>query len=228
MTSLLHSLPFFRDKTIISCTLVETQGHCNELYRVVTEKANYIVRKLVRTDRDRALEWRIQHLAFKEGIAAEPLYFDRENRLMVSAYLEGEHRTSLDSEALKTLAFTLRRLHHIPIETAPVQLHTDIGGIDKYPKEYVLCHNDLNPYNIIFTENVKLIDWEYAGVNDRYFDLASVCVEFRLSAIMQKTFLDSYFDGQYSLEKLEAYKVVYRALCVEWFDINIQLRNRGY
>jgi thiamine kinase-like enzyme len=65
---------------------------------------------------------------------------------------------------------------------------------------------------------VKFIDWEYAGVNDRYFDLACVCVEFSLDAQMQGLFLDFYFeDDGYVVEKLEAYKVIYKALCEEWF-----------
>ena len=66
-----------------------------------------------------------------------------------------------------------------------------------------------------------MIDFEYAGVNDRYFDLASVCVEFGLDEGIQKVFLDAYFEGAYSLEKLEAYKMIYMQLCKEWFE-NVQ------
>jgi len=62
-----------------------------------------------------------------------------------------------------------------------------------------------------------LIDFEYAGVNDKYFDLSSVCVEFGLDKQMQKVFLDAYFEGDYTLDKLEAYTILYTQLCKEWF-----------
>jgi thiamine kinase-like enzyme len=99
-------------------------------------------------------------------------------------------------------------------------LEIDSSRIECYPKEYVLCHNDLNPKNIFFSEDVKFIDWEYAVVNDRYFDVACVCVEFRLEGRMQEVFLKSYFEGEYSLEKLEAYRVIYKTLCEKWLKDN--------
>ena len=55
-------------------------------------------------------------------------------------------------------------------------------------------------------------------MNDRYFDLASVCVEFGLGEGMQEVFLDAYFEGDYVVDKLEAYRIVYMQLCKEWFE----------
>ncbi|SFV62400.1 hypothetical protein MNB_SV-8-891 [hydrothermal vent metagenome] len=43
-------------------------------------------------------------------------------------------------------------------------------------------------------------------------------MEFSLDDDMQEVFLNTYFESKYSLEKLEAYKVIYRALCEEWFQ----------
>jgi thiamine kinase-like enzyme len=37
-----------------------------------------------------------------------------------------------------------------------------------------LCHNDVHHLNLIDTGELKLLDWEYAGVGHPYFDLASV------------------------------------------------------
>ena len=221
MKTLLEAHPFFADKTIDSCRLLPKQGYCNENYLVVAEGRKYVVRKLIRGDIDRELEWRVQNLAYQAEIAAAPLLFDRENGLMVFEFLEGIHKTRLDDNALKSLAQTLQKLHSIKIDAPPLELEIESSIVDAYPKEYVLCHNDLNPNNILFSEDIKLIDWEYAGVNDRYFDLASVCVEFRLSAEMQEVFLEAYFEGGYSLEKLERYKEIYRALCEKWFVQNV-------
>jgi len=220
MMELLKNHPFFADKPIESCALLEKQGYCNENTLVVANGVKYIVRKLLRDDIDREFEWKVQNLAFEEGITAEPLVFDREHEFMVFAFLEGVHKTILGTNELKTLAQTLRKLHSISIDVQPIRLAIDSSSIDNYPKEYVLCHNDLNPQNIFFSKDIKFIDWEYAGVNDRYFDVACVCVEFDLSDVRQEVFLGAYFESNYSLEKFEAYRVVYRALCDEWFANN--------
>ena len=245
MIQLLKKHPFFSDKDIESCELLENQGYCNENYLLVADGAKYIVRKLIRDDIDRDFEWKVHTLAYEEGITAEPLLFDSEQGFMVFSFLEGEHKEvesllpqevkqhkrggskpkgihcdklSTTESDLKILAHTLQKLHTIPIETKPIKLQTDTSPIDHYQKEYVLCHNDLNSQNIFFNGDVKLIDWEYAGVNDRYFDMASVCVEFGLDEEMQKVFLDAYFEGDYALDKLEAYKILYAQLCKEWFE----------
>jgi len=213
--------PFFGDKSIESCTLLEHQGYCNENYLLVADGVKYIVRKLLRDDIDRAFEWQVQNLAFEKGITAEPLVFDSQNGFMLFLFLEGEHKGKLDKSELKILAKTLQKLHSVTIEAEPIELQTDTSIIECYPKEYVLCHNDLNPQNVFFSDDIKFIDWEYAGVNDRYFDVACVCVEFRLYEKMQKVFLEAYFEGEYNVEKLEAYKILYKILCEEWFKKNL-------
>ena len=48
-------------------------------------------------------------------------------------------------------------------------------------KEFVLCHNDLNKSNIILNKNLYFLDWEYAGPNDPYFDLASISMSLELN-----------------------------------------------
>ena len=220
MIDLLKTHSFFSDKQIDTCTLLEHQGYCNKNYLVVADGVKYIVRKLLRDDIDRELEWRVQNLAYAQGITAEPLVFDEENGFMVFAFLEGEHKSKLELNELKLLAQTLRKLHSISIDAKPIELQIDTSILECYPKEYVVCHNDLNPKNIFFSDDVQFIDWEYAGVNDRYFDLACVCVEFGLDGEMGEVFLRNYFKGKYNLEKLEAYKIIYQTLCEEWFQNN--------
>lgn len=229
MINLLKRHPLFKNKEIDSCTRLEHQGYCNENYLVNSEGKKYITRKLVRIDIDRRFEYKVQQLAFEKSITAEPLAFDEENSLMIFEFLEAVHKSELNKNDLKLLADTLQKLHNIKVDSAPIELHINnksnevekaFGLIAKYPKEYVLCHNDLNPQNIFFQGEVKFIDWEYAGVNDRYFDLASVCVEFDLNKEDEEYFLRSYFTmkNEINYEKLKAYKVIYKALCSQWFE----------
>ena len=73
---------------------------------------------------------------------------------------------------------------------------------------------------VLFTDKVKLIDWEFASVNDRYFDLASVCIEFDLDNKDEMYFLEHYFNISEEIykEKLSGYKAIYKALCKQWFE----------
>ena len=231
MIKLLKLHPFFSDKTIDSCTLLEHQGYCNENYLVLAEGKKYIARKLLRNDIDRVFEYKVQLLAFEQGITAEPLVFDEANAFMVSQFLEGVHKSKLDENDLKHLAYTLQKLHSIEVYSKPITLHikdqTDevlkaFETIAKYDLEYALCHNDLNPQNIFFSDAVTFIDWEFTSMNDRYFDLACVCVEFKLDNEDEVFFLESYFlkKDVINYEKHKAYKVIYKALCKQWFAEN--------
>ena len=230
MINLLTNQPFFKDKTIDSCELLEKQGYCNENYLVVVDGIKYIVRKFLRDDIDRNFEWKVHNLAYAQGITSEPLVFDKEQGFMVFEFLEGVHKEKLDAYDLKNLAITLQKLHTIKIDAEPIEINIltktnevqkAFKTIAKYEKEYVLCHNDLNPQNLLWAEDVKFIDWEYAGINDRYFDLACICVEFGLDVEMQKIFLENYdSDTLNFLDKLEAYKYTYIIVCEQWFDKN--------
>lgn len=42
--------------------------------------------------------------------------------------------------------------------------------------ERVFCHNDLFAGNVLDTEPIRLIDWEFAGMGDAFFDLATLAV----------------------------------------------------
>lgn len=59
----------------------------------------------------------------------------------------------------------------------------------------VPCHNDLLPTNVLFaTDRTWLIDFEYAGMNNAYFDLGNLSVNCSLDDAGDETLLLSYFD----------------------------------
>ena len=218
---------------ISQCKRLENQGYCNENFLCLHEGQKYILRKLLRRDIDRDFEYKVHTLAYAQNLTAKPIEYNKTKGQMLFEFVEGEHRKVLDTYALNLLAEALKSLHSIAVDSEPIKLiiknkTSEVSEawdkIAQYPKEYVLCHNDLNSQNILWNDTLKFIDWEYAGVNDRYFDLACVCVEFGLDRVLTKYFLDSYFIRQvYVLEKLEAYKCIYRALCADWFDKNQKL-----
>jgi thiamine kinase-like enzyme len=67
--------------------------------------------------------------------------------------------------------------------------------------EPVPCHNDLLAGNFIAgvaaggaaRGQLWIVDWEYAGMGDRYFDLANFAVNNELSDAAQEQFLADYF-----------------------------------
>ncbi len=58
----------------------------------------------------------------------------------------------------------------------------------------VPCHNDLLAANFIWDGlRVRIVDWEYAGMGDRYFDLANFAVNNELPESARRALLGLYF-----------------------------------
>jgi thiamine kinase-like enzyme len=56
------------------------------------------------------------------------------------------------------------------------------------------CHNDLLNANFIHDgERLRIVDWEYAGMGDPFFDLANFAVNHELDADGRAALLDAYF-----------------------------------
>jgi thiamine kinase-like enzyme len=59
----------------------------------------------------------------------------------------------------------------------------------------VSCHNDLLTANFVRDgARVCIVDWEYAGMNDRYFDLGNLSVNNGFDAELDRALLELYFD----------------------------------
>lgn len=72
--------------------------------------------------------------------------------------------------------------------------------------ELASCHNDLNFSNLLFNgQKTYLIDWEAAGLEDPFFDLAMVCNEFACNDADRTYFIAQYFERD--LTPLEAFKL---------------------
>jgi len=197
----------FANEHIIDLKKLPLQGFCNTNYKLTTSQKSYLVRVL-NTQRGREFEYKVNLEAFKLGIAAKPYLLDINNSLMVCEFLEGRHKKKLSTNNIIKIARLLQKLHSIKIQIPTYKT-----------KKLVLCHQDLNPQNFIFTKkDIKLIDWEYAGLNECYFDLTSLIVEFNFTPKEEKLFLNTYFKRGYSKKKLYDFKVTYTSLCIKWFS----------
>ena len=56
------------------------------------------------------------------------------------------------------------------------------------------CHDDLLTANFLHDgERVQIIDWEYAGMGDRYFDLGNLAVNNHFDDDQETALLEAYF-----------------------------------
>ncbi len=66
--------------------------------------------------------------------------------------------------------------------------------------EPVACHNDLLPGNLMSagddSDRPMLVDWEYAGMGHRWFDLGNLAVNNAFDSAAEDRLLSAYFDGE--------------------------------
>lgn len=74
----------------------------------------------------------------------------------------------------------------------------------------VLCHDDLLAANFLLPADgrIKLVDWEYAGVGYRYFDLANFAVNNELDPAQEDAFLTAYLERQPHPDELAALRLM--------------------
>ena len=235
------------NEELLSLDLLKNQGFNNISYLLKTTTNNYVIRVFKSNDSvniSREFEYKIQKKAYKIGIASKPIFLNEE--FMIYEYKKGIHKTKLSKIELKNLVSKIKKFHNFKTTGKHYDLKLDLKNysntlstpkskklinecfksikiLEKQKYEAVLTHHDLNPKNIIFSKNsIKIIDWEYAGVNDRFFDLASLCVEFKLNKNEEKIVLDIYFKTKRSYHKikLKHYKIIYDNFCKLWFEAN--------
>ncbi len=69
------------------------------------------------------------------------------------------------------------------------------GALAKRSSVLVLCHNDLLNGNFLRDEvgNLRILDWEYAGMGDLFFDLGNFAAHHELTDEEVEMFLEDYF-----------------------------------
>jgi thiamine kinase len=195
---------------------------------------------------DREAEHDIIETASLAGIGAQPLYFDGEHGISLRQYLPGRtwHLNDLQKpEKLQRLASRMRDLHALPpvgnvyepglaarryarqLGTREAQSMADqanliLAELHSGMARECLCHNDLVAGNILESSNdLKFIDWEYAGLGDPWFDLALVVEHHQLSDELQSTLVQAYLQREprsAEMTRLLDWRRFYRVLLVLW------------
>ena len=86
------------------------------------------------------------------------------------------------------------------------QIEAALTGPEHQP---VPCHNDLLAANFIRAgEQLFIVDWEYAGMGDRYFDLANFAVNNELGEGGEESLLGAYFGSPPTAAQLASLRLM--------------------
>ena len=85
--------------------------------------------------------------------------------------------------------------------------------VDNQPKNWCLTHIDPNSDNFLITDHdIRLIDWEYAGMQDTDVDLAMFCIYDGYSQEQTDHLIDIYYNGRCPrMTRIKIY--CYMAMC---------------
>ena len=82
----------------------------------------------------------------------------------------------------------------IPDAYGRAKEHADEIERARGPQPLVPCHNDLLNANFIDDgERIRIVDWEYAGMGDRFFDLANFSINHEFGDHENEALLAAYF-----------------------------------
>jgi len=170
---------------------------------------------------DRRAEYQASLAAASLGVGPEVIGFLEPEGYLVTRFIEGGPVDVHVPETLARVGETLRLIHDGPpvrarfdafrvVET--YRATADARGVS-IPSAYARaselaaaierargrqplrpCHNDLLNANFIADgERLRIVDWEYAGMGDIFFDLANFAVNNDLDEAEQRELLGAYF-----------------------------------
>jgi thiamine kinase-like enzyme len=189
-------------------------GITNRNFRVRTPEGDFVVRvfgeKTAALGIDRSAERLATEAAARAGVGPEVIAFTDD--LLVASFIEGEPMPEL---RIDETAAALRAVHEgppLPSSFSGVGVAEDYArSAGEFPDELAVgreieaalrgpehepvpCHNDLLNANLIWDgTRVRIVDWEYAGMGDRYFDLGNLSINNGLTEAEDEQLLAAYF-----------------------------------
>ncbi len=196
---------------------------------------------------DRTAERVALEQAGTTGTGPEVIFAAPEQGILVTRYVAGSTLTDKDlrnTATLERIAALLQRVHALPVLGTGFDIVVaaesylaalpESGDTRRIGEQCVrivealqsgaeirCCHNDVIAPNIVDSDSLVLIDWEYAGDNDAYFDLASLIAYHRLESRYADTLLSAYAGDAAAVDndRLEAQLRLYDALHWLWLSL---------
>ena len=172
---------------------------------------------------DRRMEREATHRAWEVGIAPHVVGFAEPEGWLVTRFIHGRPISLEEMHQPRTIhrvAAALRRFHDSPPISGVFDSHVVVADYAREARQHgvvipdayeralemserirsergdqspVPCHNDLLNANFLDDGNIKIVDWEYAGMGDRFFDLANLSVNNEFSSANDRDLLGAYF-----------------------------------
>jgi thiamine kinase-like enzyme len=172
---------------------------------------------------DRATENAANLRAAEIGVGPEVFAFVESEGWLVTRFIEGHTPSPEEMRApggIERVAAVLRRIHsaapipgrfdaHVVVDEyqAEAQAHGAVIPREfeearviserirhaRGPQPLVMCHNDLLNANFLDDGDLHIVDWEYAGMGDRFFDLANLSVNHDFGVGEDRLLLAAYF-----------------------------------
>lgn len=179
-------------------------GSVNHNYKVIDGDNRFLL-KLFKSNKilpiDRRRVFRLQEELAILALAPQPLFLSEdnliycekwidyhpysvaENLMMLAEALNYVHTTYISAPSLSLVAhwsaywlkFNPAKQGQITQKTFETMQNKWIDYQRQYSEEFVLCHNDLHISHVCDYHG-PILDWEYAGLGCRYFDIASCCI----------------------------------------------------
>ena len=180
---------------------------------------------------DVASEVEIHTKLAKLNLSPEILDFDTALHSIIFEYLEGSNDVAnYDEQFLIKLGKAIKKLHLVDFQDTAIgsfqqkidayrQIFLDVddssvlAGFKLFDSLYdnsnnlVFSHNDINVSNIFYGDDIRLIDWEYAGANLPIYDIASITKSLKLDEHQTEIFLDSY-DKKFDTSKIKSFELL--------------------
>lgn len=196
------------------------------VFRIVVRGYPFLLRIMTRIDErmDPCRIFACMSAAAEAGLTPCVRYSNAEDGISITDFVEAVPFPV--AQALVQLPGTLRRLHALPpfpkafnyatahngfiwrfraaslfsrgeMEEVFTRYEQVCAAYPRHDSDTVSCHMDLKPENILFDgQQVWLVDWQAALVNDRYFDLAVAANFVVTNDADELIYLEQYFGQQ--------------------------------
>jgi aminoglycoside phosphotransferase (APT) family kinase protein len=208
LSPILQRIPQFSNSQSLEVEEL-TGGITNKNYKICTDTECYVLRMGGNETRylgiDRKTEHECSYLAAQTGIAPRPTAFLEPEGYILSEFISGK---SIPAEENRNTA----RKFKVQLPDM-IDWYLDTSHeIEKamYGREPLVarpCHNDLLNGNFIDDGNrIRILDWEYAGMGDIFFDLGNFAVQHEFNDEQDEMLMRTYFttptDSQRAHQKL--------------------------
>ncbi len=162
-------------------------------------------------------------IAHQLEVGVEAIAYFEPHAAILTRFIGAETLTAVTAKThLEQLVKTIKRYHQAPVFPAhfnPFQTVRNYHSLAleygvKFPQDVARvltqmthiqtalqpharecpCHNDLLPANLLFDgSSLFIVDWEYAGNGNPFFDLGNLAVNLELDAVQCQHLLEMYF-----------------------------------